>query len=94
MPQQFGIVPCRLARRADAPGSDRILQVRHRRERVSEKTNVQRAFRGFDEAVERGVERSVVVVLDATVLRNGRSDLASGGDCLGKIVIDMSVDPR
>src|SRR3984885_5738247 len=94
MPEEFGVLPCRFARGTYTPGSDRIFQVRHGRERITQKTNIQCALGGFDEAVEIAIERSVILVLLAAVLRVRGGDLAGGNNCLRKIVIDMSVDAR
>ena len=69
MPEDFSVFPCGFARGTDAPGGDRVFQMGDRRKRVAEQPDVQLMFGGFDEAVERAVERSVVVVLRSAVLR-------------------------
>jgi hypothetical protein len=69
MPQQLSIVPRGLAGGADAPGGDGVFQMRNRRQRVAEQAHVQCLFGGFDQSVKGAVERGVIVILRAAVLR-------------------------
>src|SRR5664280_3218327 len=92
MPEEFGIVPRGLACCAHAPGSDSIFQARSGRERIAQQPDVQRALGGFDEAVQGGVDRRIVVVLRPAVPRSCGSRLAVGYDRLRKIMVDVSIN--
>ena len=66
--------------------------MRDRRERLAEEADIQCALRGFNEAVQRGIECGVVAIVCSTVIRGCTGDLTSSDDGFGQVVIYMSVD--
>jgi hypothetical protein len=87
----FCVLPRGLPGGAHAPGGDRILQMRDRRQRFAEEPHIQRGLGGFNEAVKRGVQRGVVVIERATAIRSCARDLTGADNRFRQVVIDMGV---
>ncbi len=93
MKEQLGVVPGGFASGGHAPCSEGVVERGDRGDGVAQEPHTQGDFGGVDEAVKRGVEGSVVVVLNRAVLGCDGRGLACGENGLGKIVIDVGVIP-
>src|SRR5580698_1857048 len=70
MPKYFSILPRNLPRLRNAPRRYQVLESGYIWKRVAGQPHIQRLLRGIDDAVQRGVERGVVVVLRRSMLRH------------------------
>src|ERR1035438_4278696 len=70
LPKMFGVLPCRLPRRAHAPGAKSIFQMGGRREIPAWEADIQGELGGFDEAVKSGIQRGVVGEIHSTGIRS------------------------
>ena len=66
----FGVLPRRFPRRAHVPGGDGIFQMGDRRKRPAGEADIQGTLGGFDQAVQRGIQRGVVGVVRSAVIRS------------------------
>ncbi len=89
----FRVLPRRFPGRAHVPGGYSIFQVRDRRQRPAGQADVEGRLGGFDEAVQRGIERGVVGAVGSAGIGSGVGDLAGGDDGFRQVVIDMPLMP-
>ena len=74
MEEKLRVVPGGFASGGHAPCGQSVVEPGNRRDGVAQESDAEGDFGGVDEAVERGIEGRVVVVLGGSVLRSKTVD--------------------